>query len=404
MGVGGAAPVEWLWCRAKQAGRRHNRGHCSTEAEGSRQAVPRCRHMGDVGRTPTVSEEVQNTRGRLSSLLGCSGLVFLAVAISVFALFLIHQLTVWLSLHPEDAFHNAKVIAQTYASIWNTVRVLWNEVVAVVNILLSAWNVATVHFVQPLIFGFFDIMSLVFLQKHYEGVIRDASGFQGHACSGDLASAAWCGSSEQYIQKLHMVKTQGADVLSNGSQLLISTVAARRLSEMINPEDFSGQPLVGELDLEPMTTSLDDFTGSAVIVTSQVADVGAHVIYSARRQGPGTVHHNQRRGALRRAVGWCGSTEGVHEGGSHGHRIVLGGGGGCQGAPKNAGAPGARPSRPGAASRYSPRPSRMALAGARSSAGRLSEWTMARIRFRPASVPQNARTASWTAKSHWPIS
>ena len=170
MGVGGAAPVEWLWCRAKQAGRRHNSGHCSTEAEGSRQAVPRCRHMGDVGRTPTVSEEVQNTRGRLSSLLGCSGLVFLAVAISVFALFLIHQLTVWLSLHPEDAFHNAKVIAQTYASIWNTVRVLLNEVVAVVNILLSAWNVATVHFVQPLIFGVFDIMSLVFLQKHYEGV------------------------------------------------------------------------------------------------------------------------------------------------------------------------------------------------------------------------------------------
>ena len=140
MGVGGAAPVEWLWCRAKQAGRRHNRGHCSTEAEGSRQAVPRCRHMGDVGRTPTVSEEVQNTRGRLSSLLGCSGLVFLAVAISVFALFLIHQLTVWLSLHPEDAFPNAKVIAQTYASIWNTVRVLWNEVVAVVNILLSSWS------------------------------------------------------------------------------------------------------------------------------------------------------------------------------------------------------------------------------------------------------------------------
>ena len=58
-------------------------------------------------------------------------------------------------------------------------------------------------------------------------------------------------------------------------------------------------------------------------------------------------------------------------------RIVLGGGGGRQGAPKKtAGAPGARPSRPGVASRYSPRPSRMALAGARSSAGRLSEWTM----------------------------
>ena len=40
----------------------------------------------------------------------------------------------------------------------------------------------------------------------------------------------------------------------------------------------------------------------------------------------------------------------------------------------------------------------MALAGACSSAGSLSEWTMARIRFRPASVPQKARTASWTAE------
>ena len=40
----------------------------------------------------------------------------------------------------------------------------------------------------------------------------------------------------------------------------------------------------------------------------------------------------------------------------------------------------------------------MALAGACNSGGSLSEWTMARIRFRPASVSQNARTASWTAE------
>ena len=40
----------------------------------------------------------------------------------------------------------------------------------------------------------------------------------------------------------------------------------------------------------------------------------------------------------------------------------------------------------------------MALAGACSSGGSLSEWTVAHIRFRPASVSQNARTASWTAE------
>lgn len=104
--------------------------------------------MGDVDRTPTVLEEIQNTRTRLSALLGCSGLLFLAVFVACFTLWIIHSTTVWLSLHPETAFHNAKIIAQTYASIWNTVRILWNEVVAVVNILISAWNTFAVHFVQ----------------------------------------------------------------------------------------------------------------------------------------------------------------------------------------------------------------------------------------------------------------
>lgn len=111
-------------------------------------------------------------------------------------------------------------------------------------------------------------------------MIRDASGFQGHACSGDLASAAWCGSSAQYIQKLALTKAQGTDLLNNGSTLLLSTVAARRLTEMMSAEDFDGQPLVGEFDMEPLTTSLDDFSSSATVIGSQVADVGAHVIYT----------------------------------------------------------------------------------------------------------------------------
>ena len=63
---------------------------------------------------PTVREEFTNTRGRLSSLLGCSGLVFLAVFVAVFTLWIVHSTTVWLSLHPEDAFHNAKVIAHAW--------------------------------------------------------------------------------------------------------------------------------------------------------------------------------------------------------------------------------------------------------------------------------------------------
>ena len=52
--------------------------------------------------------ELASVPGKALGLVSLSGLVVLALSIALVTLFIVHQLSIWISLDPEKAFHQAK--------------------------------------------------------------------------------------------------------------------------------------------------------------------------------------------------------------------------------------------------------------------------------------------------------
>lgn len=217
------------------------------------------------------SAEVYET---VIAFLSANALNTLAFFVALFALFVIHQLFIWLSTDPVRAFHVAKILASGVSSTWNTLRTIYNAAIDIGTALIPAWNVAAIHVVQPVVFTALDVVSLVFTGNEYGGILKNPKSFEGHVCDGSEDSAHWCAIQAKYANDLHIVNAESSNVIRNNSVLVMSTAQARRLQAL------TGQSVLGSLPIEPIIEIVTDITGIIIMVAGQVADLAAHVVWT----------------------------------------------------------------------------------------------------------------------------
>ena len=73
------------------------------------------------------------------SLNLCCLFVFV-LGLSFLSLFTLHQVTLWISLDPEDAFHRAKLGIYVYMAAWDTSTHLYNAFTEVRLVAVPGWN------------------------------------------------------------------------------------------------------------------------------------------------------------------------------------------------------------------------------------------------------------------------
>ena len=87
---------------------------------------------------------------------------------------------------------------------WDTTGILWNAAVDVFNAgIIPLWNAAAFYVVEPLLVLVFEIFSLIFARKHYEGLFTEEDmPYNGLDCMASAKSAQWCGASSRLVQAL----------------------------------------------------------------------------------------------------------------------------------------------------------------------------------------------------------
>ena len=238
---------------------------------------------------PSVVEAVAALPQRVLPALSIAALVTLSLSVALLALFLIHQLTIWISLDPERAFENSKSLVQLYESGYDTTANLWNAFNEVLLVALPAWNSVVMYAVQPLVFVAVDVLSLAFTRRPYEGVITEAAvPYEGYRCPEDgstTGAAEFCGLASFYADALGMGADYGAggapvaDVaagkVANASILLLSAATARRLTEA----STDGEPIVGALDLSALADALHSLLSTGIVLMGTLSDVVFHAIF-----------------------------------------------------------------------------------------------------------------------------
>jgi len=201
----------------------------------------------------------------------------LALTVGLLTLFLVHQLSLWISLDPEAAFHGAKNLLTTYATVWNTVGNVWNAFSEVLLVAIPGWNSAAVYVIEPLVFTALDVFSIAFTRRPYDGIISEQDvPYEGFRCplDGSLdASSEWCGKVAFYSNQLGVASGSTSSFILN-STVVLSTQTSRRLSEM------TGEPIVGSLDLSFLMDAIQSLLGAAIVVVGELSDIVFHVAWS----------------------------------------------------------------------------------------------------------------------------
>ena len=104
---------------------------------------------------------------------GRIGLVIIALFTAILVLFLIHQLTIWISQNPVRAFHGSQVALTYFASGWDIGAAAYNSLREIAIILLPLFNGYAMYVAQPAIFVVIEIMVLTFSGKAYNGVLSE---------------------------------------------------------------------------------------------------------------------------------------------------------------------------------------------------------------------------------------
>jgi hypothetical protein len=220
--------------------------------------------------------ELVSVPAKALSLVSFGGLIVLALSIALVTLFIVHQLSIWISLDPEKAFHNAKWWVGVYATVWNTVGNIWNGFTEVLLIAIPGWNSAMEYTVQPLVFTALDVLSIAFTRRPYGGILsEDLIPYEGFTCPVDGSldkSSEWCGKVAFYSKQLGT--DSGSTDFVSRSQVVLSTETARRLSEM------TGEPIVGTLDMSFLVDALQSLLASVVVITGELSDVAFHVAWT----------------------------------------------------------------------------------------------------------------------------
>ena len=221
-------------------------------------------------------DAVTGTPGRLSLWLSTCGIIAIIGAVAVLALFILHSVTIWLSQSPEKAFLNARYWASGYGAVYDTTGALWNAFVDVFVSIVPIWNAGAMYIVQPLVFTSLDILSLVFTQEAYGGLVStDDVPWEGHTCGPDTSTgsaAAWCGIASAYAAQLGM-GTVDSGFGVNGS-VYFSPSTARRLSEQV------GAPIIPAIDLTVLMDVIQALAASVIIVGATISDVTFHVVWT----------------------------------------------------------------------------------------------------------------------------
>ena len=211
-------------------------------ADGSRKFFTRC---------------VTSVSPSLFYLLGLVGAVVVALFTGILVLFLIHQLTIWVSQDPVRAFHGSQVALSAFASGWDVGAAAYNGVRELVIILLPVWNGLSMYAVQPAVYVLIEVMVLTFSDKAYNGVLdEDTLPFEGHRCVAEgeeittqnEATAQFCGNALLYSRAIGT--TRGANEITGNATLVMSVETARRLSEV------SADTILAQIGLAPLLDGL----------------------------------------------------------------------------------------------------------------------------------------------------
>lgn len=234
-------------------------------ADGSRKFFTRC---------------VTSVSPSLFYLLGLVGAVVVALFTGILVLFLIHQLTIWISQDPVRAFHGSQVALSVFASGWDVGASAYNGVRELVIILLPVWNGLSMYAVQPAIFVLIEVMVLTFSGKAYNGVLSDETlPFEGHSCvpegteitTQNEATAQFCGNALLYSRAIGT--TRGANEITGNATLVMSVETARRLSEV------SADTILAQIGLAPLLDGLQALASAVLTITATVSDIFWHLAY-----------------------------------------------------------------------------------------------------------------------------
>ena len=228
-------------------------------------------------RAASFLKELASLPSRALSLVSFTGLVILALTLGLFTLFLVHQLSLWISLDPERAFHGAKGLVTTYATVWNTVGNVWNGFTDVLLVAIPGWNSAALYVTEPLVYTALDVFSIAFTGRQYNGIITEESvPYEGFRCpvDGSLdSSSEWCGKVAFYSNQLGVASGSTSSFINN-STVVLSTQTTRRLSEM------TGEPIVGALNLSFLMDAIQSLLGASIVILGELSDIVFHVAWS----------------------------------------------------------------------------------------------------------------------------
>ena len=178
-----------------------------------------------------------------------------------------HQLFFWIDQSPEYAFDQAAVFFTVMEITWDTLGLIWNSAVEIVNSgIVPIWNALVYYTVEPTLSLLLEVFSIVFLRQPWPGIVGDDFEYNGLDCTATDESYAWCGRYGHYAGKLEEEPNQFTDeTQSYGSRRSLMSIAlanetftfglatARRLSELAGGDAvatpaFSTQILTNALD------------------------------------------------------------------------------------------------------------------------------------------------------------
>lgn len=225
----------------------------------------------------SILDETSKVPGRFLGLVSCGGLVVIALGIGFLTLFIVHQVSLWISLDPERAFDGAKNLVIVYASGYDTTANIWNAFAEVLLVAIPGWNAGVEYVVQPLVFSALDVLSIAFTHRPYGGVITEEQvPYEGFSCpeDGSLDKASeWCGKLSFYSSQLGVASGSTSSFVGN-STVTLSTQTARRLSAV------TGDPVVGILDLSTLVDSIQSLLGASIVLLGTLSDIVFHVAWT----------------------------------------------------------------------------------------------------------------------------
>jgi hypothetical protein len=218
----------------------------------------------------TTLRSIPALLAQLAGVVGWAGVG----SLGFLAIFLIHQLLLWASVNPAQAFENAKSVYVLIEIVWNTIARLLNATSDVGNVLIPSWNMVSTHFVEPGVYIVLDVFCLIFFQKPYSGIISEEQvPYRGFYCdAGDPQSGQFCGDFNTYYQRLGQAEETGSGVV-NGS-LVFTQAVGRRLSDAVT------EPIVPILDMGSIMGALNTIVTLFIVVGAQLLDVALHVAYA----------------------------------------------------------------------------------------------------------------------------